>query len=60
MDQEVLIWGTGEFGQIQMPMKLGLENVRFKEVSLSKGRDSFGAGIDIDGFLYSWGDNTSG
>jgi Regulator of chromosome condensation (RCC1) repeat len=34
--------------------------VRFKELSLGKGRESFAAAIDIDGFVYTWGDNSSG
>lgn len=59
-DQEILLWGTGEFGQYQMPIKLCSDGVRFKDVSLGKGRESFGSAIDIDGFLYTWGDNTSG
>ena len=32
-----------------------MEDVRFLEVSLSKNIDSFGAAIDVDGFVYTWG-----
>lgn len=61
VEQEILIWGSGEFGQVQVPIKVSpSEGVRFKDLSLSKGRESFGIAIDIDGFLYSWGDNQTG
>jgi alpha-tubulin suppressor-like RCC1 family protein len=56
-DQEILVWGTGEFGQIQIPTKFSAESIKFKDLSISKGKDSFGAAVDVDGFLYSWGDN---
>ena len=45
---------------MQVPIKLATEGIRFKDVSLGKGRESFAAAIDSDGFLYSWGDNASG
>jgi alpha-tubulin suppressor-like RCC1 family protein len=60
-EQDILIWGSGEFGQVQTPIKIcPQEGVKFKDLSLGKGRDSFGAALDIDGFLYSWGDNQTG
>lgn len=27
---------------------------------MGKGKESFGASVDIDGFIYTWGDNSSG
>jgi alpha-tubulin suppressor-like RCC1 family protein len=59
-EQEVILWGTGEFGQVQVPIKLMADGLRFRDLALGKGRDSFGAAIDNEGFLYTWGDNTSG
>jgi alpha-tubulin suppressor-like RCC1 family protein len=59
-EQEILVWGTGEFGQVQSPIKICTEGVRFKDISLGKGRESFGVALDTDGFVYSWGDNQTG
>ena len=56
-DQEILIWGTGEFGQVQAPIKVFSDGIRFRDIAIGKGRESFAAAIDIDGFLYAWGDN---
>ncbi len=60
-DHDILIWGTGDFGSIQMPVKLTTsDSVKYKDLALGKGKESFGAAIDIDGYLYTWGDNNSG
>jgi alpha-tubulin suppressor-like RCC1 family protein len=61
VEQDILIWGSGEFGQVQTPIKIcPSDGVKFSNLSLGKGRDSFGTAIDADGFLYSWGDNQTG
>lgn len=61
VEQEILIWGSGEFGQVQTPIRISpSEGVKFTNLSLGKGRESFGAALDADGFLFSWGDNQSG
>jgi alpha-tubulin suppressor-like RCC1 family protein len=39
---------------------MGSEDVRFRDISLGKGKESFGSALDIEGFLYTWGDNNSG
>lgn len=61
-ESEIYMWGSGEFGQIQTPTRLHVDatDIKFKNLSIGKGRDSFGAAIDIDGFLYTWGDNQYG
>ena len=58
-DNEILVWGSGEFGILQVPIKLvGNEDVKFVDIALcSSGKDAFGAAVDIDGFLYTLGDN---
>eukprot|EP00347_Sterkiella_histriomuscorum_P023139 403335798 len=57
---ELLVWGSGDFGVFQSPQKIFMEDVRFVDVSLSKSYDSFGAAIDDQGFVYTWGQNQFG
>jgi alpha-tubulin suppressor-like RCC1 family protein len=46
---------------VQSPIKVCTEGgVRFQDLALGKGRESFGAALDTDGFVYSWGDNQTG
>ena len=52
---EILVWGSGEFGQFQTPQKIYMDDIRFADIALSKSIDSFGAAIDVDGSIYSWG-----
>jgi len=37
-----------------------MDDIRFHDVSISKTQDAFGAAIDSEGFLYTWGANQQG
>ncbi len=52
---EVLIWGSGEFGSFATPQKIFMEDVAFADLEISKQADSFAAAVDKDGFMYTWG-----
>ncbi len=54
---EVLIWGTGEFGNFASPQKMYLDDIRFTDIAISKQQNSFCAAVDEQGLLYSWGQN---
>ena len=67
----LLIWGTGEFGQIKSPQKLFMDKVMFSDCRLSKfhsvnadsAEEMLGAAaiaIDMRGHTYTWGDNRYG
>ena len=47
-------------GVFQNPTKITDQTIRYKDLALGKGRESFGTAIDMVGFLYSWGDNSQG
>ena len=34
-----------------------MDDVKFVDLSLSKGIESFAAAVDTNGFLYTWGQN---
>lgn len=36
MDNQVMIWGTGEFGTIRAPQKLFMDKVEYKDCKISK------------------------
>jgi|LauGreDrversion4_2_1035121.scaffolds.fasta_scaffold50187_1 alpha-tubulin suppressor-like RCC1 family protein len=59
-EKEILIWGSGDFGQVQTPIKVCTEGVQFQDLSIGKGRESFGVAVDTEGLVYSWGDNQMG
>lgn len=67
----LLIWGTGEFGQIKSPQKLFMDRVQFVDCQLSKyhsvkadtSAEMLGAAaiaVDVKGHVYTWGDNRYG
>lgn len=37
-----------------------MDDVQFKDLSISKNQDPFAAAIDVDGFVYTWGGNQFG
>jgi alpha-tubulin suppressor-like RCC1 family protein len=37
-----------------------MEDVKFTDISLSKGSDAFIAAVDTEGGVYSWGSNSFG
>ena len=37
-----------------------MEDVKFVDVSISKGLESFATAVDTNGFLYTWGQNQYG
>jgi len=53
----VFLWGTGAFGEFLTPHRV--KKIRGETQSLSIG-SGFGVAVTMQGFLYSWGDNTSG
>lgn len=53
---EVLVWG-GDMTQYASPQKVFVDDVRFVDICLNKGADSFLVSLDQDGLVYSWGAN---
>lgn len=43
---ELLVWGTGDFGTFQTPQKLFLDDIRISDIELSKTSEAFGAALD--------------
>ena len=59
-NNELFIWGTGSFGEFLIPTsmnELGKITTGFVDVSIG---GTFGATIDKEGNVYSWGTNTNG
>lgn len=61
-NNELLIWGTGEFGVVAQPQKVYMDgDVKFTDMSLSKQAGTgFAVALDDKGLIYSWGSNESG
>lgn len=72
MHNQVMIWGSGEFGTIKAPQKLFMDKVEYQDCKISKfltslqGNDevvkpsSTAYAIDMNGQVYSWGANNHG
>lgn len=51
------VWGTGVFGEYTAPVKFSRSDAAFQDVDIG---GFFGAAIDKNGLVWSWGSNTSG
>jgi len=56
-DGNLFVWGTGVFGEFLTPYKLTSINSKVIDISLG---GCFGACIDINNMLWTWGSNNSG
>jgi len=57
---ELFIWGTGVFGEFLSPSLLGKIGTYLAPLNDISVGGSFGAAVDRDGNIYTWGSNTSG
>ena len=58
---QLIIWGTGQFGAFRTPQKVCMDDVRFCDIQIAKTEDDvFAAAVDINGTVYSWGENYKG
>lgn len=57
IDGNLFVWGTGVFGEFLTPYKLTSINSKVIDISLG---GCFGACIDINNMLWTWGSNNSG
>lgn len=57
---DLIIWGSGDFGIFQTPQKIYLDDVIIKDIEIAKTGDSFGAILDESGYIYTWGSNKHG
>ena len=53
----LFLWGTGAFGEFFTPHRVKKIRGETESVSIGSG---FGIALNMQGFLYSWGDNTRG
>lgn len=37
-----------------------MDDIRFIDIGICKSQDGFGAAVDTEGFLYTWGSNQFG
>lgn len=54
---QLLIWGTGTFGEFLVPKPFTKSDLVVADVSLG---GQFGAFLDSNGFLWTWGSNDHG
>ena len=54
---EIFIWGTGIFGEHLSPIQFTQSNVFFRDIEIG---GFFGAAIDDNKLVWTWGSNTSG
>lgn len=61
-ENQILVWGLGEFGVIKSPQKLFMDKVEFVDCQMSKYQenDCSALALDSQGKVYSWGKNTHG
>eukprot|EP01022_Parablepharisma_sp_SALTPOND_P016056 TRINITY_DN2314_c3_g1_i1.p1 TRINITY_DN2314_c3_g1~~TRINITY_DN2314_c3_g1_i1.p1 ORF type:complete len:1094 (+),score=138.92 TRINITY_DN2314_c3_g1_i1:12288-15569(+) len=57
---ELFIWGTGVFGEFLSPTRFGRSTTFLAPVKEISVGGSFGAAVDTEGNVYTWGSNTSG
>jgi len=56
-DGDLYFWGTGVFGEILTPQKVGNLTEKVKDVEIGA---SFGIALGMNGKVWTWGANTSG
>lgn len=57
---QLIVWGTGEFGVFATPKKVCMQDVCFIDMSISPQENACSAAIDSKGGLYMWGPNQHG
>ena len=57
---QVLVWGTGNFGTFGTPQKVCMDGVRFTDIAIGCTERSSASAIDNKGALYTWGYNENG
>jgi len=57
---QLIVWGTGQFGVFSTPQKVCMDGVLFHEIQISKQESSFAVAVDLKGAVYSWGPNFDG
>ena len=43
---QLIVWGTGQFGVFSTPQKVCMDGIYFKDIQISKSESSFAAAID--------------
>ena len=54
---DLLLWGTGTFGEFLVPTKMNNLKTKFTDVQVG---GFFGAVLDENGMVWTWGSNTNG
>jgi X-linked retinitis pigmentosa GTPase regulator len=54
---DLYLWGSGSFGEFLTPHRVKTINGMTIDVSIG---NHYGAAVNKDGFVYSWGHNNSG
>lgn len=54
---QLIVWGSGAFGNFATPQKVCMDGVEFKSIEISCAEQAFAAAIDTKGGLYCWGFN---
>ena len=57
---ELIVWGTGQFGVFSTPQKVCMEGIYFTDMQISKQESCFSAAVDLNGAIYTWGPNFDG
>ena len=57
---QLIVWGTGEFGVFSTPKKVCMADVCFIDMAISPQENACSAAIDSKGGLYMWGPNQHG
>lgn len=59
---QVIIWGSGNFGVFNTPQKVCMDDVHFTDIKVSNAQPgvAFAAAVDNRGALFMWGVNDDG
>jgi hypothetical protein len=54
---QLIVWGTGEFGVFTTPKKVCMTDVNFVSMTISPQENACSAALDSKGSLFMWGPN---
>lgn len=61
MDQQVYVWGEGDFGSFESKQRLYMEGIDIVDCQIGKfSHNPSALALDKRGKVYSWGQNTLG
>jgi len=60
-NNQLIIWGQGEFGTFKTPQKVCIDQVNFVDVCVSRSpAEAYLVALDVTGKLFTWGTNSFG